>query len=169
MTNEKDIQNEKLESLLRKACLPEPSSELKERITTEAIRVWKQTSVELSWRIPFMRLVASAAAAVFIVWLANFSSDYSMTRWQAGGPFAMRRQPSELDVLPEMPYGPFVRHLASVSRELPASDASVLRHYVEAVRRLLDEAPQNEILKPPAPAGSRSRLLPDRFNPNSYS
>jgi hypothetical protein len=169
MTNEKDMQNEKLESLLRKARLPEPLSELRERITAESTRVWRQTSAELSWRIPFMRLVASAAAAVFIVWLTNFSSDYSMARWQTRRLTPTNQKPSELDVLPEMPYGPFVRYLASVSRELPASDASGLRDYVETVRRLLDEAPQDEVLKPLAPTGSRSRLLPGRSNPSSYS
>ena len=73
--NEKNVENKQLESLLRKAHLPEPSSKLKERITTEAKKIWLQTSPELPWQIPVRRLFVSAAAAVFIIWITNCSSD----------------------------------------------------------------------------------------------
>ena len=168
MNDGKESQNEKLEKLLRKARLPEPLPELKDRITAEATRVWRQASVELSWRVPFRRLVASAAAAVFVIWLANFSSDYSLARWQTSGP-TTHRQPSELEILTEIPYSPFVRHLTSAHHKLPMADDSGLRHYIETVRQLLDEAPWNDIANPPDPVKGRSRLLPDRFNPSSYS
>ncbi|OHB79701.1 MAG: hypothetical protein A2Z25_03110 [Planctomycetes bacterium RBG_16_55_9] len=139
MNTGKDTQDGRLEKLLRKASLPEPSPELKKRVTAEATRVWKQTSMELSWWIPVRRLIASAAAAVAIIWAANLSSDYSVARWQAVGLSATSRQPSDLDMLPEMPYGPFVKRLASASRELPMTDASGLRDYVETMQQLLNE------------------------------
>jgi len=60
---DKRIDNEQLEDLLRMAHLPEASPELKQRITAEARKAWKQTSAEVSWGIPLRRLVASAAAA----------------------------------------------------------------------------------------------------------
>jgi len=37
-------QYDKLEKLLAEARLPEPSPELKERVTAEAARIWKQSS-----------------------------------------------------------------------------------------------------------------------------
>jgi len=166
MNDGNQSQNEKLERLLRKARLPESSPKLKDQITAEAIRAWSQTSVELSWKIPVIRLIASTAAAVLMIWLANVSSDYSMARWQTSGPSATYQQPSELKVLPEMSY---VKHLTSINRGLPTTNGSGLHHYIETIRKLLDEAPQNEVSNPPDPAKGRSRLLPDRFNLSSYS
>ena len=99
--NDKDMQNEQLESILRRAHVPEPSPELKERITAEAAKAWNQTSLELPWQIPVRRLIVSAAAAVLVIWLANCSSDYAVARWQSGGLPVVHQQPSDLDELPE--------------------------------------------------------------------
>ena len=44
MNNGNQSQYDKLEKLLTKARLPEPSPELKERVTAEAKRIWKQAS-----------------------------------------------------------------------------------------------------------------------------
>ncbi|GAF94642.1 unnamed protein product, partial [marine sediment metagenome] len=76
--NEKDTGNDQLEHLLRKAHIPEPSTLLKERITTEARKAWNQTSLELPWQIPVKRLVASAAAAMFVISIANYFSDLTL-------------------------------------------------------------------------------------------
>jgi hypothetical protein len=169
MNTGKESQNEKLEKLLTKARLHEPSPELRERITTEATRVWKQTSVEVSWRIPLRRLLASAAAAVLVIWLANISSDRFVARWQSDG-FPITSQPSsEVDAFQDLPYGPLVKNLSLAKRALPAARAADLRHYVETLRRLLDEAPQNDDSNPPDPAKGRSRLLPGLSNPGSHS
>jgi hypothetical protein len=78
----------------------------------------------------------------------------------------MRQQLPELENLAEMSY---VKHLTSISRGFPAIDGSGLHHYIETVRKLLDEAPQNDDSNPSDPAKGRSRLLPDRFRPCSYS
>jgi hypothetical protein len=169
MNNGKESQNERIEKLLGKARLPEPSPILKERITTEAKKIWNQAPLEIPWLIPVRRLVASVAAAVLIIWLANVSSDYSVARWQVGGGSATTQPSSESEILPELPYGSFVRNLVSISRELPATDGSGLGGYRDTVRQLLDEAQKNDTSVPSVPAGSRSRLLPEGSSMNSYS
>jgi len=167
--NDKNIQNEQLESLLRRARMPELSPELKERITAEATKAWNQTSPELPWQIPIRRLIVSAAAAVFVIWLTNCSSDYTLARWQSGGLPVAHQQPLDLDVLPEIPYGPLARHLVSTGRKPSLTDVSALRNYTETVRRILDEAQQNGVSKPPASSEDRSLLLPTQPDFNSYS
>ncbi len=166
MRNDKDNQYEQIENLLGKAHLSGPSSELKDRINVETTRLWNQSSVEVPWQIPIRRLVASVAAAVFVIWLANVTSDYSVARWKTSGSSEMRQQLPELEILSEISY---VKHLTSISRGFPATDASGLHHYIEMVRKLLDEAPQDGISNPTDPAKGRSRLLPARSNPSSYS
>jgi len=167
--NNKNTQNEQLESILRRAHVPEPSPELKERITAEAKKAWNQTSQEISWQIPVRRLIVSAAAAVFVIWLTNCSSDYALARWQSGGLPVAYQKPSDLDALPEISYSPLARHLVSASRKPSMTDASVLRNYAETVLRILDEAQQNGISKPSAPVEGRSRLLPTQPGINSFS
>jgi len=167
--NDKDTQNEQIEHIMRKAHLHKPSPELKKRITAEAAKAWNQTSPELSWQVPVRRLLVSAAAAVFIVWLANCSSDYALTRWQPGGLEIAHQQPPDIDALTEMPYSPLARRLVSAGRKSSMTDASALRNYTENVRRILDETQQNGVSKPPAPAEGRSRLLPTQPGVSSYS
>ncbi len=167
--NEKDIQNKQLESILRRAHLLEPSPELKEQITAEAAKAWNQTSPELSWQIPIRRLLVSAAAAVFVIWLANCSSDYAVAQWRSGGPPVAHQELPNLDALPEISYSPLARHLVSTGRKPSITNASVLRNHAETVLRILDEAQQNGVSKPPAPVEGRSRLLPTQPGFNSYS
>lgn len=167
--NNKNTQNEQLERFMRKANLHKPSPELKERITTEATKAWNQTSPELPWQIPVRRLLVSAAAAVFVIWLANCSSDYAMARWQSGGLKIAHQKPSDLDALPEIHYGPLARHLVSTVRKPSITNASALRNHAETVLRILNEARQNGVSKPPAPVEGRSRLLPTQPGFNSYS
>ena len=164
-----NVENKQVEDFLRKAHLSEPSSELKERIITEAAKTWNQTSPELPWQIPVRRLIVSAAAAVFIIWLTNCSSDYVLARWRIGGLSVTSHQSPDLDALPEIPYSPLARHLVSTGRKPSITDASALRNYAETVRRVLDEAQQNGVSKPPAPVEGRSCLLPTQPGFNSYS
>jgi hypothetical protein len=167
--NEKDAQNEQIESILRKAHLPGPSPELKERITASAKKAWHQSLPELPWLIPFGRLAASAAAAILIIWLANSSSDYTLARWRPGGLPVLHQQPPDLDILTETLYGSLVRHLVSSGRKPSMKDASALRSHAETVLRILDEARQSGVSKPPAPTEGRSRLFPTQSGFNSYS
>lgn len=158
-------ENERLENLLRMAHLSEPSPQLRERITAEAKRVWNQAALELPWRIPLRRLAVSAAAAVLIIWLANCSSDYALGRWRAAKVLMAVEQPADIDALPELPYGPFIGSLVSVSHRSLVIDTSSLSEHVGMVRQILDETWQNGA---PAPVG-RSRLTPDRAGAYSYS
>ena len=162
-------ENEPLENLLRRAHVPEPSPELKQRITAEARKAWDQTSADIPWQIPLRRLAASAAAAVFIIWLANFYGDYTLAQWRPGGPSVVVQQPTDFDSLPEMPYGHFAKHLAAVDRRSPVIDASALSDYAESVRKLLDETSQNGVPAPAVQPGDSSRLVPDRADARSYS
>ena len=166
--NEND-KNKQLEDLLRKAHIPEPSPELKERITTEAKKTWIQTSSELPWQIPVKRLIVSAAAAVLIIWLTNSSSDYLMVRWQSGGTKIANQQRSDPDALTEIPYSRLARYLVLAGRKPSITDASALRNYAETVRSTLSEAQQNGNSKPFAPTDGRSILLPKQSGFNSYS
>ena len=167
--NDKDTQNEQLERFMRKTHMHKPSPELKKRITIEAAKAWNQTSPELSWVIPVRRLFVSAAAAVFVIWMTNYSSDYALAQWQPVGPPVAHQQPPDLDALPEIHYSPLARHLLSTGRKPSITDASALRSYAETVRRILDEAQQNGVSKPPAPVEGRSRLFPTQPGLNSYS
>jgi len=169
MNDRKESQNEKLEKLLSKARLPEPATELKERITAEAAKAWYQTLPELPWQVPVRRLIVSAAAAVLIIWLTNSSSDYLMVRWQSSGHKIANQQSYDLDALTEIPYSPLASHLVSSGRRLSITDASVLRNYAETVRSILSESQQNGSSKPSAPAEGRSILLPKQSGLNSYS
>jgi len=167
--NEKDLENDKIEHLLRRAHIPEPSPLLKERITTEARKAWNQTSLELPWQIPVKRLVASAAAAMLVISIANYFSDLTLAHWWSGSVPITRLQPSDLDVLPEMPYRPFVRHLVLVNRKPSIIDASALRDYTERLQQVLNEMQQNGTSNKQVPNGGRSRLLPVQPHSDYYS
>lgn len=167
--NEKNGENKQLEDLLRKAHPPELTSELKERITTEAKHAWIHTSSELPWQVPVRRLLVSAAAAVFIIWLANNSSDYLMVRWQSSETRIANEQRSDLDALTEIPYSPLARRLVLAGPKPSFIDASALRSYAETMFQILDEAQQNGVLKPAAPLEGRSHLFLRQSSFNSYS
>jgi hypothetical protein len=167
--NEKDLENDKIEQLLRRAHIPEPTPLLKERITTEAKKAWNQTSLEIPWQIPIRRLIASAAAAVLIISIANFSSDHILEKWGPGDAQVTREKLPDLETLPEMPYRPFVRHLATINRKPSITNASALRDYTERVRQVLNETQQNGALNGQVPDGGRSRLFPAQRVSDSYS
>ncbi|MHC4167204.1 MAG: hypothetical protein ACYSWQ_09635 [Planctomycetota bacterium] len=163
------FENEQLEDLLRRAHLPAASAELKQRVTAEARRTLKQTSGEVSWRIPIRRLTAAAAAAALIVGLADYFSDRAVDRWRSGESFAVELLPGEFETLPEIAYGPFARHLATVSRKASEISASALRDHIETVHRAVDESQQDRTPVSPAPAGGSSRLVPGRRRAGAYS
>jgi hypothetical protein len=167
--NEKDLENDKIENLLRRAHPSEPSPLLKERITAEAKKLWNQTSVEIPWQIPIRRLVASAAAAVLIISIANFSNDRALERWGPRDVLATKEQSLDLEILPDMPYRPFVRHTVSINRKPSITNASALRNYTERVRQVLNEMQQNGVSNQPVPDGGRSRLFPVQPVSDSYS
>lgn len=160
------IENEQLEDFLRKARLPEASPELKQRITAEARKAWKQTSEGVSWRIPLRRLTAAAAAAMLIVSLTNYSSERALEKWRSGESLPVS---AEYETPAEMPYGTFAKNLAAVSRKPSAINASALRDYIETVRRAIDESRESGTPVSPTPAGGSSRLSPGMRGAGSRS
>lgn len=167
--NDKDDQNKRLEELLRIAQLPEPSAHLKERITAAAKRAWTQAPVELPRLIPFKYLAASAAAALLIIWLANYSSDRTLAQWQSEKVLTPSEQPSGHEALPEMPYGPFVRRWASLNRQSSVIGTSALQDHIESLRHILDETQGEGPTSPPVPTEGRSGLIPNPSSDNLYS
>jgi hypothetical protein len=167
--NGKEAENKQLEDLLRKAHLPEPSQQLHERITTAAKKAWNQTPSELPWLIPFSHLVASAAAAIVIIWLANYYSECTLAQWQSVKSPVTIKQHHDQESLPEIPYGPFVRRLVSVNRRSFIIDASALNEHVETLRLILDEVQQSSITKPSVPTGGRSSLISNPPHADLYS
>jgi hypothetical protein len=167
--NKKDMENDKIEHLLRRAHPSEPSPLLKERITTEARKAWNQASMEIPWQIPIRRLAASAAAAVLIISVANFSNDHALERWEPGDAQAIKEQLPDLEILPDMHYRPFVRHTVSINRKPSINNASALRDYTERVRQVLNEMQQNGASNKPVQDGGRSRLFPVKPISDSYS
>lgn len=167
--NEKEAQNEQLENILRKAHLPEPSSELKKRISAEATKAWNQIPTELPWLIPLRRLAASAAAAIVIIWLANYYSEHTLAQWHPVNFTDASRHPSGHEALPEMPYGPLMKRLAVLNRRPAMLDTSALNDHVEKLRQFLNEQQQNGISRPSVPSGDKSYLIPNQTSFNSYS
>ena len=165
----KDIENDKIEHLLRRAHPSEPSPLLKERITTEAKKVWSQTSAEIPWQIPIRRLVASAAAAVLVISITNFSNDRVLKNWRPRNIRATKEQLPKPEVLPDMTYRPFVRYTVSVKHRPSMPDNSALRNYTERVRQVLNEMQQNGALNGRAPNGGRNHLFPIQSDSDYYS
>ena len=141
--NDKDMENDKLEHLLRRAHPSEPSPLLKKRITSEAKKAWSQSSLEIPWQIPVWRLAASAAAAVLIISITNFSSDLILKRWHTGDILSTQEQLPKPDILTEMAVRPFVRHLVSINRKPSITKATALRDYTKRVQQVLNEMQQN--------------------------
>ena len=167
--NGKDVENKQLEDLLKKAQLPGPSPQLKKQITTATTKAWNHTGAELSWLVPFRRLVASAAAAIVIIWLANYYSECTLAKWQSEKFPAVTEQSPDLDSLPELPYGSFIGRMVSANRRSSMIDASALNDHVETLRHILDEAQQNGITGPSDRPGGRCHLISNPANTSSYS
>lgn len=167
--NEKNIENDKIENLLRRAHPSEPSPLLKERITTEAKKVWNQTSLEIPWQIPVRRLIGSVVAAVLIISINSFSNDLALKNWRPRDIRATKEQLPKPEVLTDMPYHPFVRNLVSVNRKPSLRDTSALRNYTERVRQILNEMQQNGASNVYVPDGGRSRLFPVQTSSDHYS
>ena len=165
--NEKE--NDKLEQILKKAHIPEPTPILKERITTEAKKVWNQNSQEIPWQIPARRLLASAAAAVIIMSITNFYNEHTLKRWHFRYNGTTSSQVPDLETLSDIPYRPFVRHLVSVNRKSSFIDASALSDYTKRLQQVLNETQQNGDSNEQIPDGGRSRLFKVQPDSGYYS
>ena len=160
--NETSRENQEIERLLRRAKLPEPSAELKERVITAARQAWGQTTPDIPWQIPIRRLVVSAAAAVLMVSLANYCGDHACAGWQSNGSTAAAEEPADSGDWPEMSYSPLVRHLTTINR--PVRSPATLLEYMEKLREILGESDPGEAPDAGAPVEYKSHLLPMQLN-----
>ena len=78
--NEQESQNAKIERLLKRAHLPEPSSRLHDQIMTAARQAWSRMPADVPWQIPLRRLALSTAATFLIVATANHLGNRAATR-----------------------------------------------------------------------------------------
>lgn len=164
-----NAEHEKIERLLKQARLPEPSSQLRERVTTAAKQAWDQAPTDVPWQIPLRRLVLSAAAAVIVVSLANHLGDVVGPQAQPVSPVAASISNPDIEELAEMVYGPSRSQLGANRRGPSAVDGATLRDKIESIRNILDDLDNNSIQTQPTPSGGRSRLLRGRPRVGSYS
>ena len=144
--NECDQQNNDIERRLKQARPAGPSDEMKRQVLGEARRAWVARPSPVPWRIALRRLAISAAAAVFIVALANIWSDWAVTQSRKSGPVPVAQ---ELDAKPrwangesELGSGWLLGHMAIV-RTPAAVDPRALLNYVQTLRDALDQAHEN--------------------------
>ena len=166
--NEANEQNIKIERLLRKARLAEPSPELKARVLGAGREAWREAPADASWRIGLRRLGVSAAAAAVIVSSANYLSSQAVAPWQAGPAVAAQMEPANFEDMPESPYSPFVRHLLATDRS-PAQNAAALLDYVEKVRETLNGTEPDDAAERSGPDDRESRLFPAGTKIDLYS
>ncbi len=159
--NDMDRENNEIERLLRRARLPEPSAELKERVSGAARQAWDQASPDVPWQVPVRRLVVSAAAAVLMISLANYYADRVPASRPTHEFVASMVETPELDDWLQMPCGRLVRHLTN---RPPAFTSATLREHMEKVRDVLDESESTDPPDAGAPVEYKSRLVPARLN-----
>ena len=167
--NQPNPEHERIERLLKRAHLPEPSSQLRGRVTTAARQAWDQTPDDVPWQTPLRRLALSAAATVAVVALAHHLGDMPRPRARPNHSAAAQVPSPEVEKLAEMAYGPARGRLAVSGRGPSAVDGAALRNMMESIRAVLDEMEDYGPQAQPTPAGGRSRLLPSRPRPGSYS
>jgi len=169
MMNENHSDYEQLERLMKRAHMPEPLDQLKQRITAEAGEVWQQTATEVPWQVPVKRLLGSAAAAVLIISLSNILYDHAPSRFSSGTQSDSIQRLADLDARPEMPHSPLVKRLVSSERSSPVSDVTAWRNYLETMRQVLGEPEQHGSSLPASSSGGSSCLFPERSGTNVHS
>jgi hypothetical protein len=158
--NEIDRENNEIEHLLRRAKLPEPPAELKERAIRAARKAWNEAAPDVPWHIPIRRLAISAAAAVLMISLANYCADRVAVAQQSHEFAVSTVETPELDDWLQMPRSRLVRHLGS---KASVYSPATLRERMEKVRQMLDGSESTEPPDAGAPLEQRSRLLPARL------
>jgi len=150
-------EDSEIERLLRRAKLPEPSAEFKERVTRAARQAWDQVAPDVPWQVPFRRLAVSAAAAVLMVSFANYCGNHVRAGQESRGSVAVEETP-DLGDGSQVPYSTLVKHLTMTNRSV--RNPTTLVDYMEKLREMLGENEPPEAPDSGAPVDYRSRLLP---------
>ncbi|UCD52223.1 MAG: hypothetical protein JSW27_06200 [Phycisphaerales bacterium] len=167
--NASNPEHERIERLLRRAHLPEPSAQLKDRVTQATRQAWDQASKDVPWRIPLRRLALSAAATVAVVALANHLGKVPGPRAHPHDPVARSVPNAEVEELAETVYSPARRRLTTNGHRSSTVDGATLRERIENIRAVLDDLNNDGTQAQPAPGGGRSRLLHYRVYLGPYS
>ena len=167
--SETDLDRDKIERLMKAARLPGPSDALKARVIEATQKVWRRDSIDIPARILLRRLVASAAAAVIVVALADRYSDRTVPPWRPGDIAAAYQEPFELEVFLESPHSAATPHRRVRGRQPAAIDASALRGHVERFREILSETLGDGEMRSSTSIEGRSRMIPTRPDFDLYS
>ncbi len=163
--NETNGEHERIERILKQVHSPEPSDELRDRVTTSAREAWGQTPTDIPWQVPLRRLALSAAAAVVIVSLANHFSDFGI---REDYPRYHVTTPTEVFV-PEAAVSPLMNRRIQIGRRSSRIHGPALRRYMENVQKILQETEDGGTRETPPPTKSGSRLLRSHFDSRAYS
>ncbi len=167
--NEPNAEHDEIERLLKQAHLPEPSAQLRDRVTAASRQAWNQAPTDVPWQVPLRRLALSAAAAVIVVSLANHLGNVAGPQERPNGPVAASVSDPDIEELAEMVYSPARSRLATGHRRPSAVDGATLGDKLESIRRIFDEMEDHDIQAQPTPGGGRSRLPRSRPRVGSYS
>jgi len=167
--NETNAEHERIERLLKQAHLPQPSSQLHDRVTAAAKQTWDREATDVPWKIPLRRLALSAAAAVIVVSLASHLGNVAGPRAHRDDPVAASVSDPDMEEMAEMVYSSSRHRLGTGRRRTSGISGARLRDKMESIRAVLEELESNDIQAQPAPSGGRSRLLRNRLRPGSYS
>jgi len=164
-----NAKHEEIARVLAEARLPEPSVDLRNRVTKAARAAWNEGPANVPWQIPLRRLALSATAAVVVVALANHLGDVPGPRARPNDPVAASVPSPEVEKLAEMVYGPARSRLTTDGRRSSTVDGATLRERIENIRAVLDDLKNDGTQAQPAPGGGRSRLLRYRVYLGPYS
>ena len=167
--NETSSKHDKIEHLMQQVRPTGLSPQLKDRVTSVAVKAWGQAPPEVPWQIPLRRLAVSAAAAVLVVSLAHVFSHRVAGQWRPGESRTTSGKPADLNDPLMTNYGDFVKHMAVSNYRPPGAGALMLRNYVEQVREMLEETQPNGDTGQPTPTPGRSRLIPISSPTKSWS
>lgn len=153
---------DKIEEMMKAACVPGPSDAMKARVVEATQKAWRRDRMDVPIRVLVWRLVASTAAAAIFVILADVYSSRTVSPWRPDRVAVAIREPPALESLPELPHAVAAPHLRRRVPRPTAIDASMLRGRLELVLEILNETQAAGGPKPSTSVGGRSRMVPTR-------
>ena len=142
--NELKSEQDTIERLLRKAHLPEPSSQLHDRVTGVARQTWDRKPAEVPWQVPVRRLAISVAATFLVISAANHFSNRVTSQAQSyTGPVESVRSTSETSLDAWVEEAPYRYRLGFIQPDRTLLDSQAIRNRTKSLRRILDEMNHN--------------------------
>jgi len=167
--NAPNQEHEKIERLLKHAKLSEPSPQLKGRVIETARAAWRDLAPDVPWQVPLCRLALSAAAAVVLISAANYFSDRVIAQALPDRPAVVDEETPDLTTSLGLPEDSLSRHWVRAGSPASSLDIHSVKAYIDTVRRMLDEAQQQEPSAPLPSTNGRSQESLSRFRFGSWS